>query len=144
MQYNITVLLHFLNDIILDTSPNNVPHFWMRNWHQRLSLYQLLLLFYVDILPKGMNIILIITFLRNIHPMLLPTVFHYDTLLLIQVRISLFLNLFFRNICIYLLNKTQTIKHRQIHTSSKHVRLSNLRIPIYSKQFTLLFLGIII
>ena len=62
----------------------------MRNGHQKLSLYQILLLSSLNVPPQGKNITLILTILSNIPPVLIPTVFHSYILLLIQVQITLF------------------------------------------------------
>ena len=113
----------------------------MRNGHQKLHIYQILLPFCVDIPPQGMNFTLILTILSNIPPVILPSVLHSCVLLLIQVCISLFRHLVLRHICRYIHFITQTIIDRQIHTFSKHERFSNVRIPKNSQQFTLLFFG---
>ena len=125
--------------MIVHTSPNNTPPLLDVERTPKISLYQLLLLFNVDLPPQGMYLLLIVTFLRNIPPMLFPNCTHYDILLLIQVWISLFHHLVLQHICRYILNITQTIKHRKIHTFPKHARFPNLRIPNNSQQFTLLF-----
>ena len=141
---NIFVLLLLIDDMILYTSSNNVPPFCTWNGHQKLSIYQLLLIFNVDIPPHGINLLLIVTLLSNIPPMSVPNFIHYDILLLIQVQISLLWHLFLRHICRYIHFTTRTIKYRQMYPFSKHARFSNLRIPKSSQQFTLLFLGIMI
>ena len=92
----------------------------MQNGHQKLYIYQILLVSFVEMPTQGTNLTLILTILSNIHPVLLPTEFHSNILILIQVRISLVRYLLFQHICWYLLNMTQTIKHREIHTSFKH------------------------
>ena len=130
-----------LNDIILHKSPINVPPFWMRNWQQKLSLYQILLISSVYISPQEMNLTLILIILSNIPTLILPTVLNYDTLLLIQFHIPLFWYLFLKHICWYLLNIKQEIKQREFHTSFKHTRFFNIRIPINTQQFILLFFG---
>ena len=136
------MVLLLIYDMIIYTSPNTPPPpLWMWNGHQRRSIYQPLLIFNVNLPPQGMNLIIIITFLRNTTPMLLPNCIQSDILLLIQVRISLLHHLVLRNIYIYIINITQAIKHRQIYNFSKHEKLSNLRIPKNSQQFTLFFFG---
>ena len=122
--------------MILHTIPNNWLPFWICNRHRKISIFQLLLIFNIDLPPQGIHILIIVTFLRNIPPMLLPHFILYNILLLIQVRISLFRHLFLRHICRYNHLMTQTIKQIQIHTFSKHARFSNLRIPDNSQQFT--------
>ena len=113
----------------------------MRSRHRNISLYQLLLLFCVDTPTQGMNITLILTILSNTPPVLLPTVFNSDILILIQVRVSLFLHMFLKNIRWYILSTTKIIKHREMKTSFKNARLFNNRISINSQQLTLLFFG---
>ena len=50
----------------------------------QIFLYHQLLLFYLDLTPQGMNITtVLIIFLGNIPPVLLPTDQNYDTLLLL-------------------------------------------------------------
>ena len=90
MYSNSFVFILFLDDMILHTSPNNVPPFGMQNGHLKLSICQLILLICIYLPPQVMNLLLIVTILSNIPPMLLNTVFHYDILLIIQVLISLF------------------------------------------------------
>ena len=107
----------------------------------KLYLCQLLLISCVDIPTQGINLTLILDILINIPPMILPTFLHSDMLLLIQDRISLYRHLFLRHIHLYILNLTQKMKHRQIHTSFKNARLFNIRIPINNQQLTLLFFG---
>ena len=107
---------------------------WKR--HQKVSLYQLLLLFNIYLPPQGMHLLLIFTFLRNIPPMIVPNFIHSNILLLIQVRISLFRHLVLQKIYKYILNTTQKIKYGQLHTIEKHTRLYNLRIPYNNQQFT--------
>ena len=92
----------------------------MRNGHQKWSIYQLLLLSCLDIPPKGINLPLILTIFSNIPPMLLPTFFYSNILLLIQFRISLFRHMFLQHIRRYLLNTPQTIKQK------KYITLSNV------------------
>ena len=87
------VLLLLPGNIILHTSPNDVNFFWMRNHHPKLPLYQLLLIFHVELPPQGMNfnLVLIIT-LGNILP-----IFHLSSkkiLLHLQVRVPLVPRLF--------------------------------------------------
>ena len=55
----------------------------MRNQYQKLSLYQLHLLFCVQIPYQVTNLTIILTIFSNIPTMLLPTVCHYDILLII-------------------------------------------------------------
>ena len=59
---------------------------------------QLLLIYCVDIPPQVINITLILAILSGIPPVLLPTVFYSDILLLIQVRIPLLQQLFLQHI----------------------------------------------
>ena len=94
--YNQTHVLQYLcsppliDDMILHTIPNNCSPFQMWNWHQKLSFYQLLFLFSVEVPHQGMNILLIVTFFSNIPPMILPNFIQSDILILIQIRIYLF------------------------------------------------------
>ena len=55
---NILVVLLFVNDMILHTSPNNCPPLWMWNEHQKLPIYQIIILFNVDLPPQVMNLLL--------------------------------------------------------------------------------------
>ena len=66
---------------------------------KKLSLYQLLLLFFVYIPPQGMNLTLILIIISNITPVITPIVFHYYNSLLIQVRVSLLKYLLLQHIC---------------------------------------------
>ena len=93
----------------------------MQNRHQKISFYQILLLSCLDIPPQCMNLTLILTILSNIPTVLLLTDFHSDILILIKVRISLVWHVFLQHTRWYLLNITQKIKHREIHTPFKHV-----------------------
>ena len=111
----------------------------MRNAHQKISLYQLLLLSCVCIPPQDTNLNLILTILRNIPLVLIHNVFHSGILLLTQVHIILFRHLLLQHIHWYILNITKTLKHREIDNSFKHVSFFNNRIPINSQQFTLFF-----
>ena len=88
------LVLLFLNDIILHTSPKYVTDFRMCNSHQKISLYQLLLILCVEIPPRVMDITPILIILSNIPPVLLHNIFHYYILLLIQFWIYLFQHLF--------------------------------------------------
>ena len=119
--------------------PKHIPPFQMWSGHQKLSPYQIILLYWVEISPQGINITLILTITSNIPPMPPPNLFHYDILLLVQFRISLFQHLVLQNICRYIHFITQSIKDIQIYTFSKHARFSNLRIPNNSQQLILLF-----
>ena len=139
MQSNRLPVILFLDDIILHTIPNNVPPFWMKNGHQKLSLYQLLVISCVYLPPQVMNLTIIFVIIGNIHPVLLPNVFHYDILLLIKVQVYLFRRLSLQHISWYILRLTQTLKHIEICTSFKHENLFNSSIPINSQQFTLFF-----
>ena len=113
----------------------------MQNRHQKLSFYQLFVLFFAEIPYQGMNINIILTIIINIPPVLIATTFHYDILLLIQIQVSLFQHLLLQHTRWYLLNITQTIKHIEILTSFKYGSLFNNSIPINSQQLTLFFLG---
>ena len=81
-----------------------------------------------------MNLTLILTILGKISPVLLPTVFNDYILILIPVLIYLFWHLSLQYIHWYLTNKTQTTKYRETHTSFKHSRFFNIRIPINGKK----------
>ena len=115
--------------------------FRIHNWHQFFFPYQLLLLSCVDLPPQGMTPTIIITILTKIPPVLLPTVFHSDILLFIQVRIPLFWYLYLQHIRWDILNTTQTIKQIETHTSFKHETLFKTSIPINCQRFTLFFFG---
>ena len=113
----------------------------MRNVHQKLSIYQLLPLSCVYIPSQGMNITLIITLLSNMPPMILPAIFYYDNLLLIQVYIYIFCHLLLQQICLYILNTTQAIKHRKVHTYLKIQGYSNSGSPSIINNSPCSFLG---
>ena len=139
MYSNRFTFLIFLDGIILHTSTNDVPPFWMRNGNQ-ISIHQILLLFFVEIPHQGTNITIILNIISNIPPVILPYVFHYDILLLIQVWVSIFQKLLLNHIHWYLLDIIKTIKYIKTHNSFKHVILFINRIPINSQRFTLFFL----
>ena len=85
--------------------------FQVWNWHQKLSLYKVLLLFNVNLPPQWIKILLIFTSLSNIPQTLFPNCIQSDILLLIQFRISLFRHLILRHICRSVLSIRQEIKH---------------------------------
>ena len=76
----------------------------MQNRHQKLFLYQLLLIFHVDPPPHGMqlNPVLVIL-LNNTLPVLLPVVQNPYILLHLQVWVCLFHHLFIYHIHQYLI-----------------------------------------
>ena len=74
------------------------PYFRYGTNNKNISLYQLLLLSCVNLPHQCIHILLILTILSNIPPMIIPTVFHSNTLLLIQVSITIFRHLFLQHI----------------------------------------------
>ena len=53
----------------------------MQNRHQKLSLYQTPILFYVEIPPQGTNVTDLLIIPSNIPTVLLPTVRHFYIIL---------------------------------------------------------------
>ena len=74
-QSNCFVLLLCPNNIILHTSTNDFLHFWMWKHHQKFRLYQLILLFNVDLPPYDINLKPFIIFLLlKFLPVIIPIV----------------------------------------------------------------------
>ena len=140
MYSNFLVLLLFLDNIILHTSTNNVTYFWMRNHHKKKPLYQLLLIFYLYPPPQVMNLLLVLVIiLNNTLQVIIYIIRKHYILHHIQIRDPIFNRLLLLHVCQYLINKTQLIKNRQIHTLFKHAIYLIYRIPTNSQQFTLFF-----
>ena len=106
MYYGCFLLFLFLDNIILHTSKNNVSSLWIRNHHQKYPLYQILLLFNVDLPPQCMKLpLVLIIILGSILPVLISIILNHDILLHLEVRVSLFSSLFLGYIHQYILNK---------------------------------------
>ena len=109
------VILLFLDSIILHTFPNEVPYFWIKNHHQKLSLYQRLVLFHVDLPPHGINLpVVLIIICKNIFSEIISIILNHDNLFHIKVGVPLFPFLSLQHIGLYIPNKIRAIKNRQI------------------------------
>ena len=65
------------------------------NYHQKLPIYQLLLIFHVYLLSQGMQILLVlVVFLKNILPVLISVILKHDIFLRLEARVPLFHFLF--------------------------------------------------
>ena len=109
------------DNIILHTSPKNVTLLCMQNRHWKLSIHKIFLLFNVDLPSQVMDLLIILTFIGNIHPMPIPSLIHSDVLLIIQVRIFLFWHVSLWKIRWRLLNMPQTIN------IDKYIPLPNMQ-----------------
>ena len=112
-------------------------HFCMHNIHQKLSIYQPLFLFCVDLKPQCMNTPPIIDILlNNILPVILPVIQNPDITLCLYVGFYILPWMLLYHMHISLLNKKQTIKYTQIHTFLKYEIFFLNRNPLKSKQST--------
>ena len=141
MYSNCFVLLLFIYNIILYTSTNDVPSFLMWNHHQKLTFYQIHIIFHLDLTYQVMNILLfLVIILNNILTLLLCIIQDHDILLYLKVGVPIFTSIFFQRIRQYILNKNKSIK-TQIHTLFKNATSFIYRIPINIRQLTFLFWG---
>ena len=94
--------------------------FQMQNRHQKLPIYQILLIFRVELPPRIVNLTpVLVLLLFKLLPLILSIVINHSIIHPLEVWVYIFHHLFLWDICLYLSNKTQTIKYIQINTSFK-------------------------
>ena len=75
VQYYIFVLLLLHERIIVHTSPNNVPYFWMQSHHQKPLPCQLILIFNIEPSHQGMKPPLVLMIILKQHTHSVSTYF---------------------------------------------------------------------